>query len=450
MITDLTVGSPSRLILRFTLPLLISSVFQQLYGISDLIIAGNLIGMNALAAIGASVPVTMTFMAIAQGCNIGCSVTISQLFGSRETVKMKTAIYTSLIGVLVMATFLLVLGITFCGTIMTALNTPADIFDDAALYLNIYIGGLIFLFLYNICNGICTALGDSRTPLYFLIASSVGNVLLDLLFVKVFEMGVAGTAWATFICQGICSILALTVLLKRLWNIKIGVKVKLFSASILLRILKIAVPSILQQSFVSVGNLFVQGLINSFGPAVIAGFSSASRINTFALTSIGSLGNGLSSFTAQNIGGGKYERVRSGFKACLVFMSIMTIFFTVLFLIFRNNLIGLFVDSSAEDTNGAISAGAMFISIISPFYITVAVKLIADGVLRGSGSMLYFMIATFSDLILRVFLSYILSPIFGEKGICYSWPIGWIIGGVFSLFFYFRVTRHKLPLNNLS
>ena len=314
----MTEGKPGGILWRFSLPMLLSVAFQQMYNIADSVIAGQFVGEEALAAIGASYPVTMIFMAVGIGSNIGCSVVISQLFGAKQYKEMKTAVFTSIFSILCLSVIFTVFGTVFCGKLITMLKTPENIFPDASLYLGVYILGLVFLFLYNICTGIFTALGDSNTPLIFLIASSVGNIILDLVFVICFRMGVAGVAWATFLAQGVASLLALLFLLKRIRLIETEGKIRMFSASMLGRISKIAVPSILQQSFVSVGNLFIQWLINGYGSAVIAGYSAAVRLNTFAITSFSALSNGVSSFTAQNIGAQKPERVRQGLRAGLV------------------------------------------------------------------------------------------------------------------------------------
>ena len=222
MITDLTEGKPSKILWSFSIPMLLSVVFQQLYNIVDSIVAGKFVGAQALAAVGASYPITMIFMAIATGANVGAAVIISQLFGAKNFEKLKTSIFTSIISMTVLAAILTIFGIVFCSGMLKMLSTPDNIFSDSMTYLNIYIGGLIFLFLYNICTGVFTAMGDSKTPLYFLIMSSVGNIILDLVFVIVFNMGVAGVGWATFIAQGISSMLAFAVLLKRVHGIKSG------------------------------------------------------------------------------------------------------------------------------------------------------------------------------------------------------------------------------------
>lgn len=436
MIKDMTEGSPSKILWMFSLPMLMSAVFQQLYNVVDSVVAGQFIGVGALAAVGASYPVTMIFMAVATGANIGCSVVISQLFGAKAYGKMKTAVNTSVIAVLGVSAVLSAAGFAFCELLMRLMNTPQDIFADARLYLQIYIGGLIFLFLYNICTGIFTALGDSRTPLCFLIASSVGNIILDLVFVVFFNMGVAGVAWATFLCQGVAAISSLASLRKRLHSVAAEETAAPFSFAMLRRISAIAVPSILQQSFISVGNLLIQGLVNSYGSTVVAGYSAAVKLNTFAITSFTTLANGLSSFTAQNFGAGALNRVERGFRAGVVMAACVVLPFCAAFFFFGAQMIGLFMDIEAN--RNAASVGTQFLRIVSPFYIVVAVKLMADAVLRGAGRMAAFMTTAFTDLILRVVLAFAFSAALESSvGIWLSWPFGWSVATVLSCVFYF-------------
>lgn len=436
MIKDLTVGKPQEVLWRFTIPMFISVIFQQMYNIADSVIAGKFAGEDALAAVGASYPITMIFMAIAVGSNIGCAVVISQLFGAKEYDRMKTAVYTTLFAASALSVVLTVAGLYGSRGLMRMIQTPENIFGDGDLYLRIYIGGFLFLFLYNVCTGIFTSLGDSRTPLYFLIGSSVGNVVLDYWFVAGLHWGVAGVAWATFIAQGVACVLALITMAVRLRSVETRRKTVLFSWDMLRRIGMIAVPSILQQSFISIGNIFVQGLINSFGSSVIAGYSAAVKLNTFTITSFTTLGNGVSSFTAQNVGAGKRERVRQGRNAGVKLAFLIAVPFIVAFFGFGETMIRMFM---GEESAVAMRTGVEFLKVVSPFYLVVAVKLVTDGVLRGTGSMLAFMVATFSDLILRVVLAFVLAGIWGTMGVWLSWPIGWVVGTGLSVWFYGRM-----------
>jgi len=421
--------------------MLISIVFQQMYNICDSIIAGNFVGSEpiegelALAAVGASYPVTMLFIQIANGINGGCAVVISQLFGAKEYVRLKTAVSTALITTVSLAALLTAAGLFFCEPIMAALKTKPDIFDDSALYLRIYIAGLIFLFLYNVCTGIFTALGDSKTPLVFLIFSSVGNIILDLIMVIPMQMGVAGVAWATFIAQGASAVLAAAALFARLKKIKTTHKSPVFSPHMLRTISRIAIPTVCQQSFVSVGNLLIQGLVNDMSSAVLAGYSSAIKLNTFAVNAMACISNGISSFTAQNIGAGKHERVPQGYKSGIAFTAACLVPFLICYLIFTDAMISLFFSEPSEE---ALRTGASFLRAAAPFYPILGVKLLSDGVLKGAGAMRSFMSATFSDLLLRVVLSYILVPLMGFNGFLWAWPIGWVLSALMSFWFYFR------------
>lgn len=430
---DLTTGKPASVLLRFTLPMLLSVAFQQLYNIADSVIAGKFAGEDALAAVGASYPVTMIFMAVAFGMNIGISVVISQLFGAKDFKEMKTAAYTGFISVAVLGVVLTVVGTVLCEPILRMLGTPENIMEDTALYLAIYIWGLLFLFIYNISSGVFTSLGDSKTPLWFLIASSVGNIVLDAVFVIIFHWGVGGVAWATFLAQGVASACAFWAVLRRLKSVETKEKPALFSGAMLRHISIVAIPSILQQSFVSVGNLCIQGLVNGFGSSAIAGYSAGVKLNTFAITSLTALSNSVSSFTGQNIGAGKMERVRSGFKAGLVMSFAVALVFMGAYVFCGENLLLLFMNSTSAE---AIEIGKKFLLIVSLCYLFLALKLAADGVLRGAGAMVYFMITTFLDLILRVVLAFILVHPFGITGIWLSWPFGWVISSTLSLAFY--------------
>ena len=310
---DLTVGDPAKVLWKFCLPLFGSIIFQQLYNIADSFVAGKFIGENALAAVGNSYEITLIFIAFAFGCNIGCSVIVSQLFGAKKLGEMKTAVYTTFISSAVVCAALMLAGTLGCDGLLRLINTPENVFADSKLYLDIYILGLPFVFFYNVATGIFSALGDSKTPFIFLAASSTSNIFMDILFVTAFKMGVAGVAWATFLCQGVSCVLAVLFVLRRLRSVETDEKSALFSFPLFCRIAVIAVPSILQQSFISVGNIVIQGVINSFGSGVMAGYSASVKLNNLVITSLTTLGNGISNFTAQNIGASKMERVRSGF-----------------------------------------------------------------------------------------------------------------------------------------
>ena len=437
---DLTQGKPSSVLWKFCLPLFGSIVFQQLYNIADSWVAGKFIGQNALAAVGNSYEITLIFLAFAFGCNMGCSVLVSQLFGAKDYSRMKTAVHTALLASLAVCLSLMGLGLGLARQLLGAIRTPQAVFADSLLYLNIYLLGLPFVFFYNLATGIFSALGDSRTPFLFLAVSSLGNIAVDILFVTEFQMGVAGVAWATFLCQGISCLLAVWVIFRRLRAIP-AQDVRPFSWPMLRRFAAIAIPSTLQQSFISVGNLLIQGVINGFGPEVMAGYSAAVKLNNLVITSFTTLGNGVSNFAAQNIGAGLWDRVRSGFSAGLRMVWLLCVPLAGLYFFFGRGLMGLFLQSP---TALALDSGVAFLRVVSPFYFVVSAKLIADGILRGAGQMGRFMAATFTDLILRVALAFALSATaLGYWGIWCGWPIGWAVAALLSLLFYRKTFREN-------
>ena len=437
---DLTTGKTSAVLWKFCLPLFGSIIFQQLYNIADSFVAGKFIGENALAAVGNSYEITLIFIAFAFGCNIGCSVIAAQLFGSKNYREMKTAVYTTLIAGGVLCAVLVAAGALFCTDLLKLIHTPENVLADSKLYLDIYILGLPFVFYYNIATGIFSALGDSKTPFIFLACSSVSNIGMDILFVTVFKMGVAGVAWATFLCQGVSCLLAITVVFRRFSKIETKEKPKIFSRRLLGKIMLIAVPSILQQSFVSVGNIIIQGIINSFGAAVMAGYSASIKLNNLVITSLSTVGNGISNFTAQNLGAGKLNRIKEGWRSGLALVWVIGIPLSVIYFFAGKYLVYLFLNNP---TGTATKVGVEILKIISPFYIFVAAKLATDGVLRGLGKMNRFMAATFTDLALRVVLAFVLSKPFGATGIWLAWPIGWVAATVLSLVFYKTLKLEK-------
>ncbi len=433
---DLTTGKPETVLWKFCLPLFGSIIFQQLYNIADSLVAGRFIGENALAAVGNSYEITLIFIAFAFGCNMGCSVIVSQLFGAKDYGKLRSAVTTACLFSAVLCGILMLMGILGCRPLLRLIRTPQEVFTDSQLYLDIYVWGLPFVFFYNIATGIFSALGDSRTPFCFLAVSSTSNIVVDILFVTAFDMGVAGVAWATFLCQGISCVLAVIAIWRRLAKIEVQGKPALFDPELLKKILIIAVPSILQQSFISIGNIVIQGVINGFGAPVMAGYSAAVKLNNLVITSFTTIGNGISNFTAQNYGARKYDRIRECFRAGLKMVWLLCVPFCILYIVFGKYALLLFM---GEDSAMALLTGRQFLWILSPFYFAVSSKLVADGILRGVSAMRQFMAATFTDLILRVVLASVLSDRIGSAiGIWCAWPIGWTIAMTLSVLFYRR------------
>ena len=408
-------------------------LFQQLYNLADSLIVGKFVGENALAAVGNSYEITLVFIAFAFGVNVGCSVIVGQFFGAGRYHDLKSAVFTTFMAGGTLCATLMAAGLIFGSELLNLINTPQAVFADSLTYLNIYTLGLPFLFFYNISTGVFSALGDSKTPFVFLALSSTANILADIFFVQVLHMGVAGVAWATFLCQGVSCILSLSVVLRRLAQIPSVQRRPGFSWEILISIARVAVPTIFQQCFISVGNVVVQGVINSFGTAVMAGYSAAIKLNNLVISCFTTMGNGVSNFTAQNLGAGNLGRIKSGMKQGVKLVWLLCIPIVLVYFLGASVIVGVFMEQPDGD---AMAQGAAFLRIVSPFYFLIATKLVSDGVLRGSVMMRQFMFGTLTDMIVRVILVYVLSTFLGSIGIWLAWPFSFVCGTALSLWFY--------------
>lgn len=431
--------SPGKSLFFFALPMIIGNLFQQFYNMADSIIVGKFVSEEALAAVGASYSVTTVFIMIAIGGGIGSSVIISQYFGAKDYIKMKTSIYTALISFLVLSIFLFLFGLTANKYLMVLLNTPTNIFDDAVLYLQIYFTGLPFLFMYNILSFIFNSLGKSKIPLYLLIFSSVLNVCLDLYMVIVLKMGVAGVAIATVIAQGISAIISFIILMK---TIKVyetdTIYIDKFNNRMLKKMIIISIPSILQQSIVSIGMVIVQSVVNSFGSAVLAGYSAATRIETICVVPMIAMGNAMSTFTAQNMGANQYERVYEGYQAAYKIIFSFALIIAVTVALFYELIISVFLD--VDTGSVAFHVGISYLKFIGYFFVLIGLKSITDGVLRGAGDMVVFTISNLINLSIRVLVAFSLTSIWGIEAVWYAIPMGWAANYIIS-FSYYRTDK---------
>ena len=436
MVKDLTQGKPLPLLFFFSLPMVAGNLFQQLYNMVDTAVVGKFVGEDAVAAVGSSFPIVFLSVAVASGLSMGCNVVVSQLFGAKRIHEMKSTISTALISLGVLGLIIMLLGTLLAGPLLELLGTDADIMADSRTYLQIYFGGALFLFVYNTLNGIYNALGDSRTTLIFLMISSMTNIVLDLLFVIQFNMGVAGVAWATLIAQGLCAVASLVVLLRRMRKMenepeKVGVKVPLFHMTAVKRIAQIGLPSMFQQSMVSISMMLMQGLVNSYGKVLVAGYTAATKIDTLAMLPNMNFSNAMSSYTAQNIGAGRYDRVKEGLKACLLMVVIFSLLITLIIFLLGNQLLSLFLDPG--DPSGALGYGLNYMHTVSLFYILMGLLFVPNGLLRGARDMGAFTLSSMSNLFSRVAIAYLLAHFMDESAIWWSIPAGWAIGAVVAL-----------------
>lgn len=435
---DLTKGNVFKILLLYCLPLFGSAMVQQAYSLVDLLIVGNFAaeGQSALTAVGEASTMVNILLAFALGCNGGCSVIIARYFGAKNNLKVRETVNTALVSFSAMCVVVMALGFGLSKPSMYLLDVPSEeIMKDSLSYLYIYVGSLPFVFLYNIGCGICSALGDSKTPFLFLVFSSVVNVGLDFLFVCAFHWDVAGAAWATFISQAAACVLTVIVLIKKLAAIKCEEKPARFDKKICKDLFLTSIPIILQNSFVSVGNFFVQKRINIISKDAAAGFTTAFKLVQIANVGVGTMTNGFANFCSQNKAAGEYARIKQGYLAVLLYALCTNLIFIVLCEAIPRPLTMLFINKDSI-TEEAVQCSVRFLRIVSAFLPVVCVKIVSDGAVRGCGGNLGFTISTFTDLILRVAFVYILAGILGFSGVAWAWAIGWGVSMCVAITFY--------------
>lgn len=413
---------PWKAILLFSLPMMLGNLFQQLYTMADSIIVGRFIGERALAAVGASYALTGVFIAVAIGGGAGATVITSRAFGAGDRKTVRESISTALIAFLVLSIILAVAGYCLSPWIMNALSTPWDIIDEAITYLRIYFLGLPFLFMYNILSSVFNSLGKSRIPLYLLIFSSALNVLLDIIAVAYLGMGVAGAAWATLFAQAVSAFLSLLILLRFLAGMS-AKEGKPFSSSVFLGMSAVAIPSILQQSTISIGMMLVQSVVNGFGSDVLAGYAAAIRVDSIVTVPLSAIGNAMSPYTAQNIGARKPYRIKTGFRCAMLLIVIFGLMMCLILQLFNENIIALFLGTDGTET--ACRTGERYLSFLGWFYSILGFAMVTGGVLRGTGDMRLFTIASIANLSFRVIGSMLFAPLYGVAIVWYVVPIGW-------------------------
>lgn len=413
---------PLRALIVFAMPMIIGNLFQQFYTMADSVVVGRYVSENALAAVGASYALTNVFICVAIGGGVGASVITSRYFGARDYSHMKKSIYTALISFLAVSVILAAAGLIFGRRLMELLNTPENILDMTTLYLNIYFIGLPFLFMYNVLSAMFNALGRSRIPLVLLIFSSILNILLDVYMVRNLGLGIRGVAVATLIAQGISALISFIVFIKVIAQYKCK-KTELFDASELKHMAGIALPSILQQSTVSIGMLLVQSVVNGFGTEMLAGYSAAMRIESICVVPMSAMGNAVSSFTAQNIGAKRFDRVKQGYHISFGIVAFFAVIICAALELFNKGIISMFLDS--KSTELSINTGIGFLKFMGWFYAIIGFKMITDGLLRGAGDMKMFTVANLANLSLRVIMAVTLAPRFGIEFIWYAVPLGW-------------------------
>jgi len=429
---DLTQGNVTRLLLQFVWPMLLGNIFQQLYNIVDSIIVGNFIGKEALAAVGASHPVIFALVSLIIGITTGLSIVISQFYGAKQFDKVKLASDTTYIFITITALILTATGILLASPIIGILQLPQEIVADTISYYKIYLTGLVFMFGFNGTHAILRGMGDSKTPLYFLLFSTILNIGLDLLFVVGFGWGINSVAWATVLSQFVPFVAIAIYVNKKHPIIKISLTGLGYSKKILFQSLRIGLPSGLQQTFVALGIMAMVGIVSGFGTDALAAFTIASRIDTFTVLPALNLAAALSMFVGQNMGANKTYRVYEGHNSVWKLNAIISVVITAVCIIFRKELIMVF-----NDDPEVVRIGSEYLLIVSGFYLIFGSMFIVQGVLRGAGDTIVPMFITLFALWgIRIPLSYYLSDFMGTNGIWWGIPIAWVIGYFFSFLFY--------------
>lgn len=479
---DLSRGKPLKLLIIFALPMVLSVVFQQLYNICDSVIAGQMLGEQALAAVSVSYPITMIYMGIGTGLSIGCGILISRAYGQKDVTALKSCVSTSFIAVTVIGLVMTFVGWFCARPLLRLLNTPENIFDRAARYLEVYTLGMVFVYIYNACGVAFQSLGNSKVPLFFLIFSTVLNVALDILFLLPEGADISGLSTATVIAQGVAAVGSVLVLCYLLHNVNengeeatkkrglfqkaaiIAVSLakyitlkkpyRLFKTADFVEIIKMGVPNILQMTTVSIGQLFIQGLVNGYGETVIAAYGAGIKISSFLIQIMIAESNAVSIYISQNVGAGTHGRIKDGVRAGTIILVVSTVVVAALGLILAPTLMSLFV--SAESTE-VIAIGAGMLRIVIPFYFVVIFKFIADALTKGTGAMTGFVLSTLVDLVVRVASAFLFVYLADSYvGIWWSWPAGWVFGTIVALLFAIfgnwrkKIAKYRLPVEAIE
>ena len=472
---------PQRAIFLFALPMIIGNLFQQFYTMADSMVVGRYVSENALAAVGASYSLTNVFLCVAIGGGVGASVITSRYFGAKDYAAMKKSISTALVTFLAVSIFLAVIGALLGEKMMVLLNTPESILDMAAKYLRIYFLGLPFLFMYNVLSSMFNALGRSRIPLYLLIFSSIFNIFLDVYMVRALHLGIAGVAWATLIAQGISALISFFIFRAELKSYPVssppagfqepsdvsgkdfaapgsGVPenggdslrrwlASCYSLTELASMCRVALPSIFQQSTVSIGMMLVQSVVNGFGPQMLAGFSAGMRVESICIVPMAALGNAMSSYTAQNLGSRQQERVVAGYHAALRLTGFFAVILCILLELFHRPITASFLGS--DGTREALATGSSYLKFIGFFFALIGLKMCTDGLLRGAAHMKAFTIANLANLSLRVIFAMVMAPRFGIAMVWYAVPLGWAVNFLISYLEY-RSGRWRIHSQAIS
>lgn len=430
---DLTVGNEAKLIFRFALPMVFGNLLQQMYHFVDSVIVGRFIGKEALAALGASSPIFYALIAFIIGIGSGATIVISQYFGAKEIEKVKRAIDTIFIFLFWASIVITAVGISFSEEIFTLLHVDEEVIPMATSYFNVFMLGMIAFFGFSATSSVLRGLGDSMTPLYFMLIATVINIVLDIVFIVIFDWGIEGVALATVIAQSSAFISGAIYLTNKHQIISFNIFQFKFDKELFIKSIKIGLPTGFQQTFVALGIMALIRIVNNFDTDALAAYTAASRIDALAAMPALNLASALSAFVGQNLGANKIERIKKGLKATLGMAWSLSLIVMLIVIFFGDNIMRLFT----TDTN-VIDYGNSYLVIVSSFYMIFSTMFVIHGTLRGAGATLIPMFITlFSLWIIRIPFAVFLSKHFGINGIWWAIPIGWTMGLVGSIIYYF-------------
>ena len=437
--TDLTEGNIPRLIIMFALPILVGQIFQNLYNSVDAIVVGKCVGTTALAAVSSGADIAQLLVGFFTGLSTGCGVLFARYFGAKDNVKLHDSIHTALAFAIVLGLAMALIGIIFTPFLLSVVGCPDDVYAEAATYLRIYLAGILFTSIYNVGAGILRAVGDSKSPFYYLVLSSVVNIILDLTFVVAFKMGVAGAAVATVISQlsSVCLVFRKLIVTDDVYKLTLS-QLKI-DKQLVLEVIDLGLPAAIQSSLISISNLFVQRYINSFGSSAMAGIGAAKKIDKFVGLISQSIGLSVTTFVSQNHGAGKLDRAFKGIKCCLIINVVMIIVMGLPVYLLADMIVRIFT----SDTD-AVFYGVSMIKVMMPLYIFQALNALFSGATRGFGKSRNVMILSIFGMIVcrQIFLMITMSIEHVVTNVYYGYPVGWGFSALFVyLYYYFEIKK---------
>lgn len=428
----MTQGNIWKLLITFSIPLIIGNLLQQMYNTADSIIVGNFVGSNGLAAVGSGTALINLIIAFAQGASVGAGVVVSQYIGADKKDKIKISVHTSICISIILGLILSLLGIFASPSLLIMMKTPKVVLKSSILYLQIYCGGLIFNVIYNMATGILNAAGNSKKPLVYLAIASFTNIILDLLFIKIFKLGVMGAAIATDISQAISCILAIGYLLKVKSDYKLYIKDLKINKETAVKIIKIGLPTAIQNMVISFSNVLVQSSVNAYGATAMAGYAAYLKIDGFNILPVLSISMAVTTFTGQNVGANRLDRVKKGMYSSLIMVLVYTVFIGAVLLIFSHQVLGLFTHSAQ-----VIMYGQLAMKYFCPYYFLLGILNVFAGTVRGAGKGIPPMIILlFSMCIFRILWIKIALPFYSSiDGVFILYPISWLVGAILMILY---------------